>query len=282
MVPSLLSDYKKFERIMKRVNPSSNYIDTSNERFLAPTTLIPLLCYAKNKDIHKIYVNNNTEDYVVRILNREETDTNTPYQILPKSAQERQDKQLSKCMVEKIANKWGTSFGGYYPLLYIFTELTNNIYNHTSFEEELSSQGYTYAQQFPNLNVLELCIMDDGLSIPGKFGREGIPFEDDCHAIEKAINKTSTASTKHNPRGDGLWSTIRLVVEGNGGSVLIVSGKGLLHIQNEKKYSYQLLNNGNIFKGTLISLRLKNNEIQGVRDYIEEYPGRKYKYKGGF
>lgn len=280
MIPTLLEDYKKFEKIMKKVDISSSSIDTSNERFLAPTTLIPLLCYAEKNNINKFYLHKNTEGYVERILNRKETSTTIPYQKLPISSKERQEKELSKQMVDRISRKWGTTFGGSWTLRYIFTELTNNIYDHTSFEEHFASQGYTYAQHYPNKNVLDLCVMDDGLSIPGRLKKEGISFDDECHAIEKAINNISTSPEPHNPRGDGLWSTIRLVVEGNGGNVLIVSGKGLLHIKSIKDYKYKILNNEHLFEGTLISLRLRNTEVEHFYDYIDFYPGKKYEYKG--
>ena len=68
-----------------------------------------------------------------RIVTGAETSTNTPYQILPRSAKERQDQELSRKITEKIDG----NYGGSYTLHYIFTELTNNIYNHTPFDINL-------------------------------------------------------------------------------------------------------------------------------------------------
>ena len=270
MVPSLLSDYKKFERIMKRVNPSSNYIDTSNERFLAPTTLIPLLCYAENKDIHKIYVNNNTEDYVVRILNREETSTTIPFINLPKSTNQREQESPVENIVEKM--KYNI-YGGYGTIYHICNELVNNIYEHTPINEGYANQGYSYAQEYYNEKVLDICVMDDGISIPGKFEKHGIDFIDDCDAISKATHNVSTVKVESDDpnysRGHGLWTTLKLVVEKNGGSALIVSRNGCLHIQNSKRYKYRLLDNQHIFKGTLIAVRLKNKLVEDYYGTIE-------------
>ena len=225
-------------------------------------------------NIETFIVHPNTEEYIERILNRKETSTTTPYQILPRSAKERQDLELSLRMTEKIDG----SYGGSYTLHYIFTELTNNIYNHTPFEEELASQGYTYAQEYPNQRKLDLCVMDDGLGIPGRFKKSGINFDDDCNAIEMAISNNSTVSDDKEERGNGLWSTIRLTVEGNNGEVLIVSGQGGLHII-KNRYKYFMLENKDIFKGTLISMRFNKSEVQNFYDYIDVFPGNPYKYE---
>lgn len=274
MYYNLLDDYKKFERIANNYTKGSTILDLSNERFIAPTTMIPLLCFAQQNNIETFIVHPNTEEYIERILNRKETSTTTPYQILPRSAKERQDQELSLRMTEKIDG----SYGGSYTLHYIFTELTNNIYNHTPFEEELASQGYTYAQEYPNQRKLDLCVMDDGLGIPGRFKKSRINFDDDCHAIEMAISNNSTASNDKEEHGNGLWSTIRLTVEGNNGEVLIISGQGGLHIINNR-YKYFMLANKDIFKGTLISMRFNKSEVQNFYEYIDVFPGNPYKYE---
>ena len=271
-MPSLLSDYKKFESIMNNYD-SSNCIDTSNYPFLAPSTLIPLLCEFKKREC-KIITHPNTYDYILRILNEEQTDTTTPYTILPYSEKERQDKELSHKMAQMIDEE----YGGFFVLRHILAELTNNIYNHTPFEEELASQGYTYAQEYPNEKKLDICVLDDGLSIPGRFKKSNMNFEDECHAIEKAISNCSTKSEDGIKRGNGLWSTLKLAVEGNGGSALIISGKGCLHIESLTKYKYEFLDNINIFEGTLISLRLNRTRVQNIHNLIEIFENNPYVY----
>ena len=272
---NLYDDYAKFERIARFYDEGVSTLNLSNEKFIAPTTMIPLLCFAGRKNIETFLVNDNIEKYVERILNRKETSTTVPYQILPFSEKERQDKELSF----KITQKINHTYGGQYTLLHLFSELTNNIYNHTPFEEELASQGYTYAQEYPNSKKLDLCVMDDGVGIPGRFKRSGISYDDDCHAIEMAISNNSTVTDDKDERGNGLWSTLRLVVEANKGQALIVSGQGCLHITNKNRYRYYLLDNKNIFKGTLISLRLNNIEVQNFSEWIEFYKGNPYKYE---
>ena len=73
MYYNLYDDYKKFERIAKNYTEGSTKLDLSDERFIAPTTMLPLLCFAGEKNIETFLVNSNTEEYIKRILNRKET-----------------------------------------------------------------------------------------------------------------------------------------------------------------------------------------------------------------
>ena len=80
-------------------------------------------------------------------------------------------------------------------------------------------------------------------------------------------------------RGNGLWTTIRLVIEGNGGEILIISRNALLHITSED-YEYKLLDNEKLFNGTLISIRLNKFEVQNIYDLIELHKNNFYEYRG--
>ncbi|MDR3223089.1 MAG: hypothetical protein LBT66_05095 [Methanobrevibacter sp.] len=92
------------------------------------------------------------------------------------------------------------------------------------------------------------------------------------------MSNTSVLKKEDNSRGMGLWTTLKLVVEANEGSALIISGKGCLHIKNRKNYKYEILDNGDIFKGTLISLRLNKNQVQNYHGLIEINGFTKYEY----
>ncbi|MDR3223088.1 MAG: hypothetical protein LBT66_05090 [Methanobrevibacter sp.] len=148
-------------------NNGSN-IDTSKYSFLAPTTLIPLLCQIRERKIQKIRTHNNIMSCVKKILDGEQTDTRTPYTVLPKSLDEKSSNDVDASMAENIDD----DYGGFIVRFHIINELTNNIYNHTPFEEGLASQGYAYAQEYPNEEKLDICVMDDGLTIPGSFKKK--------------------------------------------------------------------------------------------------------------
>lgn len=52
----------------------------------------------------------------------------------------------------------------------------------------------------------------------------------------------------------------------------------LINIKKKDKYKYFLLDNENIFKGTLISFKLNNREVQNCYGLIEMFTGNPYKY----
>lgn len=95
---------------------------------------------------------------------------------------------------------------------------------------------------------------------------------DDCDAISKAISGVTTAKDEETDprysRGAGLLTTLKLVIDGNNGEALIVSRQGCLHIINDD-YNYILLDNKDIFKGTLITVRLNKNPIEHFHDILE-------------
>jgi len=252
-----------------------NHVNISNYEFLNPTTVIPLLCEFKKRGIKKIITHTNIHEDIQRILNKQSIDTNIPYTTLPYSEKESQNRELGHT-IAKIIND--NDYGGFFVLRHILVELINNIYNHTPFEEKLASQGHIYAQKHTSSEKLDICVMDDGVSIPGRFKKSGMDFDNSCHAIEMAISNNSTKSNDRLKRGNGLWSTLKLVVEGNGGSALIVSGGACLHIESPKKYKYMELDNNNIFKGTLISVRLNKNQVQNIHDLIFIFQNNPYKY----
>ena len=79
---SLLDDYKKFENIMRKHKTDSKEIDASHKQFLAPTTLIPLLCEQKRRNI-PIKLNEKTYSYVKKIIEGVHSLTNTPIKFYP-------------------------------------------------------------------------------------------------------------------------------------------------------------------------------------------------------
>lgn len=227
---SLLEDYLKFERIAKSQDKYSDTLNTSKVYFLGPTTLIPLLCFARQNRIQNIITHHNTLGYINRILQGDETSTTTPFTILPNTNEDMEKEQTAVIMANKIDSN---TYGGYKTIFHICNELISNVYDHTPFEKGYAHNGYTYAQEYPHEKRLDICVMDDGLSIPGRFEKNGIEFVDDCDAIYKATNSVSTSKQgcgMLDSRGNGLWSTLKLVVEANKGNAIIVSRNGCLNI----------------------------------------------------
>ena len=193
---------------------------------------------------------------------------------LPESKEKQQDLNW----VDKLMKNISSKYCGEFVLRHILSELTYNVHEH-AFDENSETNAYIAFKEFSKEELLEICIVDFGLSIPGRFDVSYVDYIDDCNAIEKAINNFSTVSTNPYERGNGLWTTIRFIIEGNGGEILIVSRKGLLHITKDS-YKYQLLDDEKIFNGTLISIRLNKYEVQHVYDLIELHRHNFYKYGG--
>ena len=70
---TLKDDYEKFLEL-KRNHITTNEIDTCNENFLAPTTLIPLLYIAKQEN-KQIKYNKSTNKYITIKINNKKKNT---------------------------------------------------------------------------------------------------------------------------------------------------------------------------------------------------------------
>jgi anti-sigma regulatory factor (Ser/Thr protein kinase) len=58
----------------------------------------------------------------------------------------------SKNLSHNTALQLNDEYGSFMVLRHILSELTTNIYDHSSFEEGYSNQGYTYCQEYPIKN----------------------------------------------------------------------------------------------------------------------------------
>lgn len=241
IVYSLFSDFRKFEKILKNYN-GEGVLNLSNENFLAPTTLLPILHYGKRIGAN-YKVKDNSGQYVKRVLGlTEHTSTTVPFTEI-----KNEDNLVFDfyCLFPKDFRE----FMGKNNLIFLIEEMVNNIYDHSNF-----SIAHTLAQHYPYGNAVDICFIDNGLSIPGNFEKYGFNFENDEDAIDQAINGKST-KIDEGYRGTGLNNTINLVTKGFGGSVLIASRNGLVYITKNNKYKLHIKHN--FIQGTLISFRLE-------------------------
>ena len=243
----------EFEEIIKTENDGE--IDLCDVR-LNPTLLSLLKVYAKNNGKN--------------LLNGKES---CVYMELPENKFSQQDRGF----VDEVMEKLDTDYGGNFVLRHILSELTYNVHEHAF--DDSKTEAAIAIKLYGDCEKLDISIIDDGLSIPGRFDKSNVNYSDDCHAVEMAINNFSTVSDNPYERGNGLWTTIRLVIEGNGGEILIVSRDALLYIGIDG-YEYKLLDNENVFGGTLISIRLNKFEVQNIYDLIELHKNNFYEYGG--
>ncbi len=136
------------------------------------------------------------------------------------------------------------------PLSYFLDELTNNINDHS-----YASEGYVFAQFYPNSRYLDLCICDSGIGIYQSFlNNKNFKPMNDIEAMQLAL---SGHSTKDRPeaRGFGISTTRHMLVNGLKGILFIWSGNTAF-AQNVNKEVIVNLERNSIFKGTFIALRL--------------------------
>ncbi|MDR3222425.1 MAG: hypothetical protein LBT66_01630 [Methanobrevibacter sp.] len=253
-IPNLLDDFKKFEKIIKNHDLNNDELDLSQIDFLTPTILLPSINFAENINIKNYIVNDKTDHCIKSILGLEEPIiTSMPYKKFTNKNNIEIDSKFSDQIKE---------YGGVNATQFLIGEMINNIHDHSDF-----TIGYALAQLFPNIGVADISFMDNGVSIPGRFEEYGFEFKNDCDAIHQAINGRSTAIKNEEMRGTGLNSTIRLVTEGNKGSILIASRNGACYI-NEKEINYKSVEDKYI-KGTLISIRVRKNSID-IYPYMEK------------
>ncbi|MBE6511524.1 MAG: hypothetical protein E7Z75_00020 [Methanobrevibacter olleyae] len=219
---TLYDDYIEFEKIAS--NFDGEFIDL-DEKLLRPTILTPLVNYSKSNGI-ELKINNSI--FNERLINEEKSDI---FLELPYLEEDRKG-EIVKQLALSINFE---EFCGMQTIIYIFNELVSNVLDHSSLKESSPSKCYIHAKEYCDL--LDIFIMDNGSSIPGNFERHGIEFIDDCDAISKAVNQISTQKNSHDSirysRGFGLWSSLKLVIEGNLGKALIVSRNGCLDVMDK-------------------------------------------------
>ena len=143
---------------------------------------------------------------------------------------------------------------------FLLYEILLNIYKHSKFEN-------AYIQFIIHTdNKMDICIMDDGIGIPGSFKESSINFENDCESIYGAINGKTTDKEKYNLHGRGLNSSARIITLGFEGEMLIASGNGICLINQNGAKTYL---NKNKIKGTFIIIRINNKKVENIYDYLK-------------
>lgn len=151
-------------------------------------------------------------------------------------------------------------------LSFIFNELIGNIYDHSKFRN-----GFIMGKKYNDFH--ELSFIDDGITIPQSLKNADYHFDNDCEYLIEAINGLSTKKELgFIERGTGLNNTSNIVINGGNGSILIVSGCALAHME---KNNINVKEIPNCFNGTLISLRIKLDNKIDIYNYLNQIT---YKY----
>jgi hypothetical protein len=264
MRSDLINDYVKFCKYRKTC-VEEGLLDLSDENFLYPTTIVPLVSHINEERVSPIIlprdeavasylqiVTNGSRFRLSRVFNK----SYIPLVGLPRTEENREE------ILQGIfdLHDHGEQCGGQNAFKYLIQEISDNIYQHSEFTNAL-----VMAQKYSTMGFMDICLFDDGITINGCFKKHKIYYIDDCQAIVEAVNGVST---KEGQRGYGLNTTMRIFTQGVKGEILIVSGKGLLSYRSDNEQT-ELLDSESVLKGTLVSVRIPYPSPEvNIYDYL--------------
>ena len=149
---------------------------------------------------------------------------------------------------------------------YMLGEYVDNIIQHAN-----SERGYIFAQSFPQNEYLDICIADNGITLLGSYKTlADNEIETDLEAIQAANRGISTKNLPYaENRGYGIITSKKMLVEGLGGSFIMMSGNAL-HLYSSDSKKFIEMPKGIGWSGTIIALRIPyvNKDFQYI-NYIE-------------
>ena len=296
-ISSLLEDYKKYLAMSKDLDRL--YLSDIS---LAPASLLPSLYFAEFKSIDLILPREiNARNRLRRILclsGEELLHNEFPFIRFPIDDDEENkahllsmiDHLIWKLLFDKEEEY--EQYGGVNTFRYVLGEILSNVDQNSE-----AKVGYTYTQPYSKRKFIDIGILDNGITIPGKYEKSRPEFEnkdvnpyefkDDCEALYKAINGISTKEGFKRAMegissyediylndwiGYGLNTSIKLITEGLGGSFLIASRGGICYLTKNKK-KFIKTKGENILNGTFVCTRFKRAKLKkDFIDYIDYSP----------
>lgn len=148
-------------------------------------------------------------------------------------------------------------------------EIFNNISDHSGI-----SEGYAFAQVYPEKKSLVISIADFGLGIPANV-RKVRPNLDDGQAILVASQEGFTTSSTGRNLGLGLDTLIKYTLETNGGVVRIRSGQGRLICAHGSRGAVRTpLPARGQYPGTLVEFAFRLDKLEARSEMPSTLPWR--------
>jgi len=258
---SLLRDFRTFKNIINNYD-GGGVVDLTNYNFLGPTTLLPLFIFMMKNDINKYIPHIDTKNHCDRVLGKSPNKyTTIPFEELPRHIS---DEDIGN-FPDKIRNLLNQGYVDPEPYELLVYEMLSNIYDHSQFK-----RAFVLCQQYPNSKnkTTDICLIDDGISIPGNFEKEDFEFENDSEAILSAINGLSTNKFDGKFRGTGLNTATQISTLAYGEEILIASRKGVCHVKGNGAQLYKM--GSNYVDGTFVSIRINGYNIEELNEYYSK------------
>jgi anti-sigma regulatory factor (Ser/Thr protein kinase) len=249
--PQLVRNYLKYCSYRRMVDQTGK-LDLTNITFFHPTTLLPLFILMQKLDDTSIILPRNPDisNYIEIAKGQQTVQGQKTYVPLTRLTRDPQEKEIVLARILELGKDVEVVAKNPDAFSLIVYELVENIYEHSGFKV-----AYVLDQKYPRISKLEICFVDDGITIPGSFEKIGLRYEKQEHhkAIHDALNGLS--SKKEEGRGTGLTNVSRIVKEGFKGEMFLVSGFGAVYLAGSKEPVYYKLYEATSFSGTLVSIR---------------------------
>lgn len=274
--------------VINQINTSETtdklYLDFSDTGPVTPLYVLPLVVYLNTcgRDIELSHIN----DYLqtigfnkgllpdqmrnsefLAIMEKYSCENYIPIISFPTTRDSDDKKDAILTTVETmICRQLGLSSNVATGVKYILGECVDNIIQHAN-----SERGYIFAQSFPQNGYLDICIADSGITLLGSYKTlADNEIETDLEAMQAANRGISTKNLPYaENRGYGIITSKKMLVEGLGGSFIMMSGN-TLHLYNSESKKFIEMPEGIRWKGTIIALRMPyvNKDFRYI-NYIE-------------
>lgn len=137
---------------------------------------------------------------------------------------------------------------------YMLNELVCNVQQHSQ-----ADTGIIHASFNKSLNVLDICVADNGISIYGSYVNAQKYLEQINNSAEALAMARKGYSTKNLPnaenRGYGISSNAKMIVKGLNGTFSILSDNALFHFTKESEI-IEILPETIVWNGTIVIARI--------------------------
>lgn len=281
-VGSQLRSIREFLNNMKLIDHSEKYtIDFSDFRYCPPLLSVFFACYLENNPSLNIenlqnsgYFNairfpfgiepkdiDNWSEYLDSFKSKSYLPL-IHFSTLKDGITEIERNNLLSHLNDLIRKISGLPVNYYSAISYLISELTDNIVDHSK-----SSKGWLSFQYYRRERFLDLAIADTGIGLLNSY--KEYKGEKDFSSINTHIealdNVIKGNSTKSEERGYGVHTSREMIIDGLGGTFVMISGDAII-------VNYNLFDFKCIFEGTLIFLRIpcgSYNNSFSINKYIE-------------
>jgi hypothetical protein len=235
-------------------------LNLSRIKFFFPTLLLPLGIFSReNPQIEVIPPSKeNVASYYNLILDGRVEDFHRSYLPIREIPMDDEKKKF----LRKFAHAFEDLCGGKNTVRYLLWELIDNIYQHSDF-----SSAFVMFQKYPLKGFTELCIIDNGISIPKSYELKKYRFKTDIEAFQLALKGISTKSDRE--RGYGFRTSLEILRKGLSSTCFIASRNAAL-IADRETLEVCSIGKLNIYQGTIISTRIpETSKKVNLYDYLE-------------